>query len=72
MILIDSVERRIRSMGHEPVRAFDARRWTLSVDDRIIASAPSLGELALAAEAWVRARLSPQPDGVRNAPRVQS
>lgn len=71
MILIHSIERRIRSLGYDPVRHFDARhRWTLSIDGAVIARAPSLGELALAAEAWLLAMERPQTDGAWHAPGV--
>ena len=54
MILIHGVERRIRALGHEPVRTFDVRRgWKMAVNGAVIASGRSLSELAQTAAAWL-------------------
>ncbi|HEX7118528.1 MAG TPA: hypothetical protein VF212_07070 [Longimicrobiales bacterium] len=57
ILLIEAIERGIRALGYDPVRTFDARRrWRLESGGELIASAPSLAELARAAHAWLRAR----------------
>ncbi|HEX6940742.1 MAG TPA: hypothetical protein VF158_15100 [Longimicrobiales bacterium] len=56
ILLIDAIERRIRSLGYDPVRTFDARhRWRLEAAGEVIAAGPSLAELARAAHAWLLA-----------------
>lgn len=57
ILLIDSIERRIRGLGCDPVRTFDARRrWRLEAAGEVIAEGGSLDELARAAHAWLEAR----------------
>jgi len=54
MILIDTIERRLRSLGYDPVRTFDPRRgWRLALGDHVIAEAGSISELAVAAHDWL-------------------
>src|SRR5690606_3497595 len=60
ILLIDSIERRIRGLGCDPVRTFDARRrWRLEAAGEVIAEGGSLDELARAAHAWLEARPGP-------------
>lgn len=61
ILLIDSVERRIRRLGYDPIRTFDAqRRWRLEAAGVVIAEGGSLDELSRAAHAWLEARRSPE------------
>lgn len=55
MLLIDAIERRLRSLGLEPVRTFDAqeRSWRLTAHGRTIATGQSIAELAEAADRWL-------------------
>lgn len=61
ILLIDSVERRIRRLGYDPIRTFDAeRRWRLEAAGVVIAEGRSLDELSRAAHAWLEARRGPE------------